>query len=266
MSYLYKHKEFVGFREIVKVGDKTEFTGLGLLNLNSSEVYEGKSYNKEMVLVILGGKCNITVDDKTFSQIGEREDVFSGKATSVYVPINSSFRVEEAQGKKLQAAIVMAVAENKHKPFLVSPEQVIVNTRGEENFRREVHDILVENVDEVVDRIVVGETYTFPGNWSSYPSHKHDQWNPPVENQMEEIYFFKAKPMNGFGVQCMYNDDKSLDESYIIRDGDAVAIPFGYHPVAAAPGYHIYYLWVLAGDKGRELIPKDDPELAWLLP
>ena len=32
-----------------------------------------------------------------------------------------------------------------------------------------------------------------------------------------------------------------------VRHGTVVGIPGGYHPVCAAPGTHLYYLWALAG-------------------
>ena len=115
-----------------------------------------------------------------------------------------------------------------------------------------------------VDRIVLGETYSMPGQWSSYPSHKHDTDNLPFEVNMEEIYHFKVNPGQGFGIQVMYSDDMSLRESYIIKNGDSVAIKNGYHPVAAAPGYQVYYLWVMAGVDTRQLTPCDDPDHAWV--
>ena len=68
----------------------------------------------------------------------------------------------------------------------------------------------------------------------------------------------------GFGIQVMYNDDLTMRESYIVKDGDSIAIKEGYHPVAAAPGYCVYYLWVMAGTSGRRLTPCDDPNHAWV--
>ena len=56
---------------------------------------------------------------------------------------------------------------------------------------------------------------------------------------MEEIYHFRVNPSQGFGIQVMYNDDFSLNESYMVRNGDSIAIKEGYHPVAAAPGYSV---------------------------
>jgi 5-deoxy-glucuronate isomerase len=79
---------------------------------------------------------------------------------------------------------------------------------------------------------------------------------------MEEIYFFKVKPEKGFGMQRLY-DSKGMDNAYTIKNNDAIMIAGGYHPVVAAPGYTLYYLWFLAG-RGRKLIPRDDPNHAWV--
>ena len=80
---------------------------------------------------------------------------------------------------------------------------------------------------------------------------------------MEEVYFFKIKPQQGFGIQRIYSDDRSIDSTYLLQDNDTVAIPEGYHPVVAAPGYRLYYLWILAGEK-RILKMRDDPQHTWL--
>jgi 5-deoxy-glucuronate isomerase len=261
LSYLYTFKDQKGLREVIKPGDVTKYIGLGILTLEAGESYKTKTYDKEVVLVILSGKANLKVDDVKYENLGERKDVFSGRATAVYIPRESFYEVIEAQGEKLEIAVLSAVAEKKFKPFVVKPEDVVVNHRGVPGYQRDVHDIIVDNGEGRVDRIVVGETFSYPGEWSSYPSHKHDTYNPPEETMMEEIYFFKVNPPEGFGVQVMYNDDLSLRDAYIIKDKDAVAIPEGYHPVASAPGFAVYYLWVMAGPHGRKLTPKDDQKL-----
>ena len=108
---------------------------------------------------------------------------------------------------------------------------------------------------------MVGETINPPGNWSSYPPHKHDRHAPPDEVALEELYYYRFKPETGFGVQLIYDDRD--ETARIVRDGDVVAIPSGYHPVVAAPGYSLYYLWVMAGE-GRMLAPYFDPTHAWV--
>jgi 5-deoxy-glucuronate isomerase len=119
------------------------------------------------------------------------------------------------------------------------------------------------NDSDIPQNLIVGETINPPGNWSSSPPHKHDVDDLPMESKLEEVYFYKLKPQQGFGLQRIYSDDGDLDEAYVIRDGDTVAFPRGYHPVVAAPGYQLYYLWVLAGEK-RIMCPNDDPDHAWV--
>lgn len=264
MEYLYPHEESKGHKQVIKVGKDMEFCGFGLVNLQNRESHEARTDNEEVVLVIISGKCNIKVGDMEFNDLGGRKDVFSGKPTSVYVPINSTYSIEESLGFSVEIAVVSSKAEKQFKPFVVKPEDVEQNHRGILNWQRDVRDIIVDNAEGKVHRIVVGETISYPGQWSSYPSHKHDEHNPPLEAKMEEVYHFRIKPQEGFGIQVMYNDDLSLRKAYMLKDKDTVIIPEGYHPVAAAPGFQVYYLWVMAGDYGRELIPKDDPKLSWL--
>ena len=264
MSYFRTFKEQKGFKQILKTGEKTKFTGLAVLTLDAGESYEGDSLQEELALVILSGKCQVTVNELVFENLGSRKDVFSGKATTVYVPINSHYKVTEVKGAKLEIAVVSVPAEEQTTPFVVQPEEVVVNHRGVLNWQRDVHDIITDNGEGRVHRLIVGETFSYSGQWSSYPSHKHDTHNLPFESKFDEIYLFKVNPVEGFGIQVMYTDDFSLREAHIIKDGDAVALPEGYHPVAAAPGFQVYYLWVMAGEHGRVLQPNDDPKLKWI--
>ena len=112
--------------------------------------------------------------------------------------------------------------------------------------------------------LLAGETITFEGNWSSYPPHKHDETRPGEESALEEIYFYKISPPAGFALQWLYTLDGSLNCALAIRSDDLVIIPRGYHPVAAPPGYQVYYLWAMAGED-RNLQVFTDPAHRWLL-
>ena len=264
MDYFSTAKPQTGYQQIFAIGEKTPYTGFALLSLDAKGKYSGSTDSAEVALVILSGKCTITVDGKVYENLGQRKDVFAGPSTTVYVPIQSSYSVAESQGLPVSVAVLEATATKKYASFVVKPEEVVLNHRGVLNYQRDVHDILTTNAEGKVDRIVVGETFTVPGHWSSYPSHKHDTQNMPYETKMDEIYHFKVKPTEGFGVQVLYSDDLSLREAHMIKDGDSMALPEGYHPVVAAPGFQVYYLWVMAGPYSRELTPCDDPKLAWI--
>jgi len=260
----YPYNEKKGYSEIIGEDSDLELLRLGLIRLEKGETVSLQSDDYEIGIVILSGKCDITCDNLPFPGLGSRKDVFSGKPTSIYIPIHSSYTVTAVGDGIFEAAVCKVKAEVKYEPFVITPEEVITVHRGKLNWQRDVNDIITSRYEGMVDKIVLGETYGYPGQWSSYPSHKHDTDNMPYEINMEEIYHFKVNPKQGFGVQVMYSDDMSLNESYIVRDGDSVAIKKGYHPVASAPGYQVYYLWVMAGKSGRNLTPFDDPKHSWI--
>jgi 5-deoxy-glucuronate isomerase len=109
----------------------------------------------------------------------------------------------------------------------------------------------------------VVEVITPGGNWSSYPPHKHDTDTPAEETALEETYYHRLDPAQGFAFQRVYTDDRSLDETICVEDGDVVMVPRGYHPVGAPHGYRLYYLNVMAGPR-RRWIFRDDPAHAWI--
>jgi len=110
----------------------------------------------------------------------------------------------------------------------------------------------------------VVEVITPGGNWSSYPPHKHDRENLPHESRLEETYYHRLNPSQGYAVQRVYTDDRSLDEVMVVQDRDVVLVPEGYHPVGAAYGYDLWYLNVMAGPE-RIWRFHNDPDHAWLL-
>lgn len=258
MQQLYfKGLTYEGLRHVISPEDGG-LMAFDLLKLAGGEDYEAASGEYEIALVILSGKANVTVDGKVFSGLGERQDVFSGRATTVYIPRDSAYRVESADGG-VEAALCLVKAEKKYQPFVVMPEEVVIHHRGGQSWKRDVHDIITGNGEGRVDRIVLGETYGEPGNWSSFPPHKHDRLVPGEETELAEIYHFRIQPEEAFAVQLIYTEEREIDEAFLIRDRDSVNIPKGYHPVVAPPSVKVYYLWFLGGEKGRELTPYDDP-------
>ena len=110
--------------------------------------------------------------------------------------------------------------------------------------------------------LIVGETFTPSGNWSTYPQHRHEVEDLPREAYHEEMYFFKVNPADGFGL-CHYYNDKDEAENFTVRDNTIMMAPFGYHTVVSAPGYMPYYLWFLAGEH-RVQATVDDPTVGWV--
>lgn len=236
----------------------------GMLKLEPGQHYEAESAGYEIGLVILTGRCSIRVDEETFADLGERASVFEGRASGVYIPCQARFAVQTGP-EGAEIAVCRCPTQQRFPAQVVRPADVIVNERGGPGHKRYVHDIFGPQVQAAT--MLVGETYTIQGNWSSFPPHKHDVEALPDEVQQEELYLYKIRPAEGFGLQFFYSRPDSprgaLDEAVAVRDNDLTLMPFGYHPVAAPPGYDVYYLWFLAGPK-RLMRPHDDPVYAWI--
>jgi myo-inositol catabolism protein iolB len=264
MKRFYERTNKKGYFEVIDKNAELDIIGFDLIRLEPGENITCDSGEYELGLVILSGVCTIKTGDFAAKSIGTRRNVFDGKPATVYIPKDSKYNVSAEGYITVEIGVCKVKADKKYEPFVVMPEDITTEHRGKLNWQRDVNDIITSKYEGRVDKIVLGETYGCAGQWSSYPSHKHDTDNMPYEVNMEEIYHFKVNPEQGFGIQVMYNDDMTLKESYIVRDGDSIAIKDGYHPVAAAPGYSVYYLWVMAGKSGRKLTPCDDPKHAWV--
>jgi 5-deoxy-glucuronate isomerase len=118
--------------------------------------------------------------------------------------------------------------------------------------------------DREAESLLVCEVLTPAGHWSSYPPHKHDRDALPEESFLEETYYHRIAPAQGFGLQRVYSDDRTLDETLRFGDRDLVLVPRGYHTVSAPPGYTVYYLNVMAGPV-RTWAVANDPDHEWTL-
>jgi 5-deoxy-glucuronate isomerase len=255
-----------GYRAVVRPGAAgLKYLSFGVARLVDGRRWASRTGREEAVLVILGGRCDVSCGGRNWRNLGQRENVFEGRATAVYIPPGKSFSVQGAGQAEL--AVCRSAAEDgggealAGQAYVVGPDEVESRIVGAHNWRRRVEDIV--GAGKPARRLLVGETYNEPGAWSSYPPHKHDVNAPPDEVKMEEVYHFRVNPRNGFGVQRIYTADGEIEEVYAVREGDTVIIPRGYHPVAAAPGYAVYYLWILAGEE-RKMRPRDDPQHAWV--
>jgi len=231
------------------------------LILNDGESFEGKTGDREVLAVLLGGKGTFTVKGQTFANIGGRPNPFSGKPHSVYMPCGAGYKVV-AQGK-LEVALCSAPSDLEIAPYVIGPERITTGVWGAANFSRNFAQILTMagQPDLPARRLIVGETFTPSGNWSTYPPHRHEKDDLPREAYHEEMYFFKVSPADGFGICRYYNGE--VDNGYIVRDNTILLAPNGYHTVVSAPGYMTYYLWALAGNH-RTQATVDDPTLAWV--
>jgi len=212
--------------------------------------------NEETVVVLHEGAGEFAAGGNCWNV--SRTDVFTERATALYLPAGADLRVTATARMEAILVSTPAPARAGAEPVLVRPADVRVNVRGKDHYTREVHDLFVD--DPYAARLIVGETFNPPGNWSSYPPHKHD--GADGEPRLEEVYHFRIAPRHGFAHQSLYTAAGEC-VTHQVRDGDAVLLPYGYHPVSAPPGYRLYYLWALAGDQ-RRLVPYEDPQHRWI--
>jgi len=235
-----------------------DLIGLALADLAAGESFES-SGALETVAVVLSGVVEVEADGESLGSAGGRSSVFEGPGYAVYAPPGSALRLVAREPAAVAIATAPGGDGGPAKARVIGPGDQRLGEAGKDNWRREIRTIL--GPEHPASRLLLGETINPPGNWSSYPPHKHDRQAPPDEVRLQEVYFYKVHPAGGFGVQIRYDDAGS--EALIVRDGDVVTIPSGYHPVVAAPGYSLYYLWVMAGD-GRQMAPYFDPAHAWV--
>ena len=252
-----------GLTEVYRAGSgPLSLISFSLVQLQPAETFDLDTGASEYALVLLTGVADLALDGQNYTELGGRTSVFAGKATAAYLPPGTDARLTARS--PLLAALAGVPSDSRGPAQVLRPADVAVKAVGNWNWRREVHDLVSTASVPQAQKLLVGETYNPPGNWSSYPPHKHEKDEFPEEVAMEELYYFRLNPPQGFGLQRVYTDDCSLDVSYALEDGDVVLLPKGYHPVVAGPGYQLYYLWIMAGAHERRMAPRDDPQHAWV--
>ena len=236
-----------------------EYLSFETRKLAKGGTYSGTTGARELGMVVLGGMCTVASSRGEWKSFGKRKTVFDGLPYTLYLPIHTEFTVSTESSCDL--AFCYAKAEEEFPAKLVTPDMAGIEIRGGGNATRQIHDMIPPSF--AAHRLIVVEVFTPSGNWSSFPPHKHDVHNPPGEVDLEEIYYYRIERPEGFALQRVYTRNKKLNETLTVRDGELVLIPEGYHPVAAAHGYNVYYLNALAGS-ARSLAASDDPDYAWV--
>ena len=209
---------------------------------------------REVCIVMLAGRADVASGTQRWKDVGSRSSVFDGTPDAVYLPPGEPLEIR-ATSDLCEVALCWAPAARGAVPALITAAEIKPFKRGSGRTERTIHNILME--DRPAESLLVTEVLTPAGNWSSYPPHKHDTDDPPRETYLEETYYHRTARPEGFAVQLVYTDDRSVDEAFQVRDGDVVMVPRGYHPVAAGPGYDLYYLNVMAGPRRRWLVTTD---------
>jgi 5-deoxy-glucuronate isomerase len=213
----------------------------------------------ETLFVVLSGRADIAVGDRAFAGVGQRADIWSGLADSVYAGTDAAV-VVSGRSAATEVAVAGGRCTQTFGPFRVEPKDVTLVDVGspETHSRRRIFHILGQNGAGRAGNLLVSELYADPGCWSGYPPHKHDEERPPIETDFQEIYHYRFRPETGFGGQYFYPPEG--DASVVMtRNGDTFLLDRGYHPTVTSPGHEEYIFTILVGRERRSLIQHFDP-------
>lgn len=236
--------------------------GFALHDLDAGGTLEVEGSDVEACLVVLSGEARVVAGDLDTGAMPGRGSVFDKvQPNAVYVPESTSWKVQAKS--QVELAVCRAPGGGGgHPPRRIEASDMPLETRGEGTNTRHVCNILPET--EPADSLLVVEVITPAGNWSSYPPHKHDTDDLPNESLLEETYYHRVNPPQGYVLHRVYDDSRELDETMAAEDRSVVLVPRGYHPVGAPHGYESYYLNVMAGPK-RVWKFRNDPNHEWML-
>ncbi|QFY60465.1 5-deoxy-glucuronate isomerase [Rhizobium grahamii] len=238
------------------------FVGFSLYRIREGERISEETGDREVILVMVEGKASFVAAEKNWGVLGERMSVFEKTPPHcLYVPNASSW--EAVAATDCVIAVCSAPGRRGHPARRIGPDGISLAERGKGTNTRYVNNIAMENED-YCDSLLVTEVFTPAGHWSSYPSHRHDEDDFPRITYLEETYYHRLNPAEGFGIQRVYTDDGQLDETMAVADGDVVLVPRGHHPCGAPYGFEMYYLNVMAGPlrKWRFVAA---PEVEWIM-
>ncbi len=237
------------------------YVGFGVYRLEPGDVAAEPTGDREVILVMVEGRAHLTAAGQDWGVMGDRMDVFDRSAPHcLYVPPGADWTATATTAGTL--AVCTAPGKGNHAAQRLGPEGISLAPRGTGANTRYINNIAMEGRD-VADSLLVTEVFTPAGNWSSYPSHRHDEDDFPRMTYLEESYYHRLNPGQGFAVQRVYTEDGSLDETMTVKNHDVTLVPKGHHPCAAPYGYDLYYLNVMAGPR-RAWRFQNDPDHDWI--
>jgi 5-deoxy-glucuronate isomerase len=226
-------------RSVAPGGTAARFLHYGRITLDAGDAalsFENEEH--ETGLVCLKGSAEVSTGGETYSL---------AQYDALYVPRDSRVEVK-AGAEGCDFAELSAPVEGRYPAQLVRYADVRENPKlhiiaGAPPNERDMNVLIGSNVQ--AGRIMTGVTFSRPGNWTSWPPHEHS-------SMLEEAYLYIDMPEPSFGVQFVYTDPSNPELVQVVREGDVVLMPKGYHPNVAAPGGQINFMWMMAAIREGE--------------
>ena len=237
------------------------YVGFGLYRLAVGDVAVEGTFDREAILMLVEGRAMISAGGEDFGELGDRLDVFEKTPPHcLYVPSGSHWEAVATTACTL--AVCTAPGHDGHNARRIGPEGIALTPRGQGANTRHINNIAME-AEDYADSLLVTEVFTPAGHWSSYPPHRHDEDDFPRMTYLEETYYMRLNPPQGFAFQRVYTEDGALDETMAVKNHDLTLVPKGHHPCGVPYGYELYYLNVMAGPR-RNWRFQNDPDHDWI--
>ena len=248
--------------DITPESARWRYVGFSLYRLRAGGRAAEATGEREVILVMVEGKAALRAAGQDWGVLGDRMDVFEKTPPQcLYLPNGTEW--EAVAETDCVIAVCSAPGHGGHAARRIGPDGITLSERGKGTNTRYINNIAME-AEDYCDSLLVTEVFTPAGHWSSYPSHRHDEDDFPRITYLEETYYHRLNPAQGFGLQRVYTEDGTLDESMAVSDGDVVLVPRGHHPCGAPYGFEMYYLNVMAGPL-RKWRFQPDPAVAWIM-
>lgn len=210
------------------------FLHYGRITLDATDApIKFSNSDHETSLICLNGAAKVVTGGESFD---------FGRYDAVYIPRDSEIEVAASGETGCDLAEISAPVANRYPLKFVSYSEVRQDPKlhmiaGQPPTERDLNVLIGTNVE--AGRLMAGVTFSRPGNWTSWPPHEHSRL-------LEEAYLFIDMPAPSFGVQFVYTNPDAPELVQVVREGDCVLMPQGYHPNVAAPGGQINFLWMMA--------------------
>lgn len=207
--------------------------------------------DKEVAIMLMEGV--VRYHWQSHDEAAERTNVFTDPPFCLHACTGVKVRIVAVKDSEI---IVQSTQNDKEfQCRFYKPEDCKIELMGSEQWegtaKREVLTIF-DYQNAPYSNMVMGEVINKAGRWSSYIPHGHPQ---------PEVYYYKFDKPQGFGASFVG------ENVYKITDGSATFISDGLtHPQVAAPGYNMYYCWMIRHLKDDPWTTRtNDPVHEWLL-
>jgi len=239
-----------GYTEIVSAESNPEM----LMSFGALKLKKGSSFSNdeelERIFLLLNGEAELSWDDNHITV--QRGNLYDNDPRTLHVPKGVKVEIKSLKDDT-EFTVHKTENEKMFTAKLYGSKELVKETRGKgsmnETGTRLVRTILDVSIIDGAN-FMIGEDVHYPGKWAGFPSHSHNQ---------PEIYFYRFLPDNGFGLL------KLGDEGVCMEQNDTVIIPPDLvHPQVAAPGYAMYFLWVIRHLDGNPYIkPNFEEQHLW---